>query len=261
MPALADLQAGVRRALVAGDTTVIEPLLVGGHDGGKRLAIHQRHYTASLVTSLLDRFRATIWLVGSEFVRHAAQRFVRHHPPTRPCLAEYGGSFPAFLTAQMSEGQVPYLGQFAALEWHLGRLSLAVAGAGPTRADLSAFDPGALPDATLTLQPGVRFFSAQWAIDELMSLYLAEEEPDRFALEAGDVWLELRGCRGELRMNRLTHAEFVFRASLAAGQVVGDAALSALEIDPAFDAGRALLTLLDERLVMTIDARRAEGVE
>lgn len=257
MPALADLQADVRRALLAGDTTALEPFLIGGQDGRKRLAIHQRHYNASLVTSLLDRFPATVWLVGSEFVQRAAQQFVWQHPPARPCLAEYGDDFPAFLMAQIGSNELPYLGQFATLEWHLGRLSVAVDAPGPNRADLPGFDPGALADARVTLQPGVQFLNARWAIDELMSLYLTDRSPERFTLEARDVWLELRGCRGELRMNRLAHADFIFRARLVAGELLGEAALSALEVYPAFDAGVALLNLLDEGLVVTVDARRA----
>jgi Putative DNA-binding domain len=261
MPALADLQADVRHALLAGETTALEPLLVGGQNGRKRLAIHQRHYTASLITSLLDRFPATVWLVGSEFVQRAAQHFVRLRPPTRPCIAEYGEEFPAYLMAQTSVVELPYLGQFAALEWHLGRLSLAVDLPSLSAADLSGFDPGALTDARIALQPGLQLVNTHWAIDQVMSLYLTDKAPDRFTLQAGDVWLELRGCRGELRMNRLPQVDFVFRSALAAGQLLGDAALSALEVDPAFDPGRALLNLLDERLVVTIDARRAEGVE
>jgi hypothetical protein len=261
MPALADVQADVRDALLTGDSTALGPLLVGGRNGRKRLAIHQRHYKASLVTALLDRFPATVWLVGSEFVRHAAQQFVQEHPPTRPCIAEYGEHFPAFLTAQTGAHELPYLGQFAALEWHLGRLSLAVDVPGPKRANLSGFDPGALTEAKIAVQPGAHFLSTQWAVDELMSLYLTDQAPNQFMLEAGDVWLQVRGCRGELRMNRLAHADFAFRAALATGQTLGDAAMSAIEVDAAFDPGLALLTLLDERLVMTIDARRADGAE
>jgi len=261
MPALADLQADVRRALLSGDASELEPLLLGGSDGGKRLAIHQRHYASSLATALLDRFPATVWLVGSAFVRNAAQQFVRQRPPTRPCIAEYGEEFPAFLGAQALTGDVPYLGQFAELEWHLGRLSLAVDVPGPTTGDLTAFDPGALTDSRITLQPGVQLLRAQWAIDELMSLYLTDKAPDQFMLEPGDVWLELRGCRGELWMNRLARADFAFRAALAGGRWLGDAAMSAIEVDSAFDPGLALLHLLDERLVATIEARPAEGVE
>jgi hypothetical protein len=118
-----------------------------------------------------------------------------------------------------------------------------------------------LADVKVTLQPGAQFLATQWAIDQLMSLYLTDQAPDRFTLEAGDVWLQLRGCRGELRMTRLARADFVFRVELSAGQSIGDAAFRALEIDSAFDPGQALLDLLDERLVVAIETRPEGGIE
>lgn len=185
MPELADLQGGVCRALVTGDISQVEHVLLGGIDGRKRLAIHQRHYTASLVTALLDRLPATVWLVGSQFVTDAARRFVQEHPPSRPCIAEYGQSFPGFLAAHPAVAHLPYVHSFAQLEWHLGRLALAV-------------DPS----------EGVHYLHAEWAIDELISLFLSGQEPEQFELEHSDIWLEVRGNRGELQMNRLSHADF-----------------------------------------------------
>lgn len=251
----------MRRALMAGDVTALEPLLVGGGDARARLAIHQRHYVASLVTALLDRFPATVWLVGSAFVMDAARQFVRRHPPTRPCMAEYGEEFPAFLATKPGAAAILYLRQFAELEWRLGRCSIAVDAPRLTAAHLSTIDARALEDARLTLQPGLHYLHAEWAIDELMSLYLTDSAPGQFSLQRGDVWLELRGARGELRMNRLAHCDFAFRAALVAGEPLGDAAVSTLEIDAAFDAGQALLHLFGEGLVVTIDARHVEGAK
>jgi len=259
VPPLVDVQAGVRQALLTGEAAPLAPLLVGGGDGRKRLAIHQRQYRASLVSALLGRFPATVWLVGSELVRTAALQFIERHPPTRPCIAEYGEPFPAFLMSQPRAGNVPYLGDFAELEWHLGRLSLGADGPALRHDDLTALDLGSLSDARVALQPGIQLLHVQWAVDELMSLYLADRAPDRFSLTPGDLWLELRGCRGELQMTRLSRATFLFRSSLAGGQSLGDAALSALDVEPGFDAGRALLDLLDQRAIATIAAPRAEG--
>ena len=119
MPALADVQAAVRDAIVRGDWRALAPMLVGGTHPEHRLAIHRRHYTASLTRALLDRFPATVWLVGSELVTDAATSFVREQPPSKPCLAEYGESFPHHLGAHPAAASVPYLSQFAELEWHL----------------------------------------------------------------------------------------------------------------------------------------------
>jgi Putative DNA-binding domain len=250
--ALADLQRTLRDALVHGGTPDLGSLLVGSDASNKRLAIHQRHYRASLIRALLERFPATTWLVGSSFLTEAASEFVRTRAPLGPCLAEYGDEFPTFVATRSSATEILYLKQFVELEWHLGRLALAVDVPSLTAGDLPTSDAAALADATVTLQPGVHYFHADWAIDELISLYLSGDSPDRFALQPGDVWLELRGVRGELMMKRLRHAEFLFRAALAAGGSVSDAALSALESETAFDPGRALLHLVRDRLVVAI---------
>ena len=189
MPALADIQAGIRDALVHGNSAAITPFLSGGLEPARRLAIHQRHYEASLSRVLLDRFPATVWLVGSELVSNAAQGFIRVHPPARPCMAEYGEEFPAHLGAHPGAATLPYLAQFAELEWHLGRLALAT--------DES---------------PNVHYLHLDWPLDELIGFYLTDSAPDRFELSPCDIWLEMRGLRGELQMTRMiqedaTHAQ------------------------------------------------------
>lgn len=209
----------------------------------------------SLIRALLERFPATVWLVGSPFVTDAAHAFVRTRPPSRPCIAEYGEEFPEFLSTRRGADEIAYLRQFAELEWHLARLALAVDVPALTMADLSMRDPAAVGDATVTLQPGLHYFQADWAIDELISLYLSDDSPGNFTLRPCDVWLELRGMRGELSMNRLRHSDFAFRAALAAGESVSDAALPALEIETAFDPGLALLDLVRDRLVVAIHGK------
>ncbi len=249
MPALRDLQQGMRDALTRDDHSAIEPVLVGGRHPHARLAIHQRHYRTSLITALLDRFPATVWLLGSTFVTEAARRFVLTCPPSKPCIVEYGDDFPAFLSRTPGAADVPYLRPFAELEWHLGRVSLAILLPALTQADLAELDPDRLGDLTLPLQPGVQYLHTTWAVDALMRLFLADSAPDRFTLDEGDAWIELRGARGEVQMNRLDRGSFTFRVALSTGQPLGDAAASALDVDATFDAGQAFAALIHEGLV------------
>src|SRR5260370_9183453 len=97
MPTLAELQSGVRDAVIEGKSTGIASLLVGGRDGRKRLEIHSRHYETSLVDALVGKFPATGWLVGAPFVTETARHYVHQRPPDVPCIAEYGEEFPQFL--------------------------------------------------------------------------------------------------------------------------------------------------------------------
>lgn len=183
MRTLVDIQTGLRDALINGDTAIVAPLLRGGVHAEQRLAVHQRHYAASLTRMLVERFPATVWLVGSDLVTHAARSFIREHPPSAPCLAEYGETFPRYLGAFPVAGSVPYLSQFAELEWHLGRLALAT------------------DDS-----PHVHCIRLDWALDELITIYLTDSQPDQFTLRREQVWLEIRGVRGSLQMTRLSEA-------------------------------------------------------
>jgi hypothetical protein len=247
---LVEFQRDVRCAVIGGG--VATPGLVGGTDPSRRLAIHRRHYEASLTRALTEKFPATVWLVGSDFVGEAARRFVRRHPPAMPCITEYGEMFPAFLAAQPGAERVPWLRWISELEWHLGHAVLAIEHPPFALADAARTDPMRLVDCALCLQPGLRYIAAPWPVDELVQLFLAEQAPQHYPLDCFDVHLEIRGVRGSFSIARLDIGQYEFRSQLAAGAPVGAAGERALGIDPAFDAGTALSGLFAAGLVVAI---------
>lgn len=254
MLALAEVQARIRGSLVDGDAARVLPLLLGGPSAAQRLAIHQRHYQASLVTALLAKFPGCAWLVGEQLVTEAFRGFVRASPPTAPCIAEYGEGFPRFLASRPEAIRLPYLQSFAELEWHLGRMAIAVERPPVAMDALAAIDPERLPDVVLQLQPGATYVAASWPVDELIRLFLAETQPERFAFDPVPVALELRGARGSFQIRRLDEATFAFRAAVADGKSIGVAAERAFAADPGLDAGRALAALVAENLVTAFAA-------
>jgi hypothetical protein len=256
---LADIQRQIRDAVVSGQTAPIEPLLVGGQNPLKRLATHRHHYEASLTAAVVGCFPATGWLVGPRRLEDAARQFVHQHPPTAPCVAEYGAEFPAFLATWPDTAPLIYVPEFADLDWHLGRVSVSVDMAAVEREHLATMDPTDVADARATLQPGTHYLRANRAIDELITMYLADSSPESWELVEMDVYIEVHGARGSLHFSHLTAGEYAFRSSVAEGHTLGDAAGRALEIDPAFDPGGALLTLLDARLVTSIERSPAGG--
>jgi len=249
-----ELQERFARAVTTGKGEPIVAQLLGGADPGKRLSIHLRHYEASLTTVLRDSFPACAWLAGPDLVSSAAHAFARAHPPLQPCLAEYGSDFPQFLSTYGRAAALPYLEPFANLEWAVGQASIAIEHPPLAWPDLAAVGPAPLVDLTLSLQPGLRYLRAAWRVDELMTLYLGGAEPESFVLAESDTCIEVRGERGNLRLARLEGPVFVFRAQLAAGQSIGDAATRALENDSTFDAGNALRRLAEAGLVSSTSA-------
>ena len=252
MPSLAEMQLRIRRAVVDGNTTGIAFLLIGGRDPGQRLAIHQRHYRSSLVAAIRTKFPATAWLLGMPFLDEAAKQFVRQQPPAAPCIAEYGEEFPRFLSTYLGGARVPFLCSFAELEWHLGQVAIAVDQPALALDAFSTLEINTLMDASLMLQAGFRYLHASWPVDDLMKLYLTDTAHSEYRLAPTDVWLEVRGSRGEFHINRLNAAEFVFRKAVLDRQSIGNAAQRALDTNAEFDAGQAFTTLVNGGYVIAI---------
>lgn len=247
---LAELQEQIRNAVVDG-TTPAAALLVGGHDPLKRLAVHQRHFEASLANAIIGRFQATAWLIGAARLEPAAREFVHLHPPTAPCIAEYGQQFPAFLAEWPATAALTYLLEFAALDWQLGRLSVCIDTSALGQPELARVGEQLL-DARVTLQQGLYLTRATCGVDELMQMYLSDTQPDEWHLHPDDVPLQVRGSRGTFRFVRLPISALEFRQALAAGSTLADAADRAVEADPAFEPATALLALVEDGLITHI---------
>jgi hypothetical protein len=244
MSALAEVQSHFRNALIDCDVGQIAPIVIGGREPEKRLAIHQRNYETSLVDALLVKFPATGWLIGTSFLTGAALRFVHEHPPQAPCIAEYGTAFPDFLSKHPGAEPTLYLRNFAELEWCIGQVAIAVDALSISGDAFSNVAPDVLLNTRLALQPGLRYLKASWPVDELMKLYLTQTAPNHLELAPVDVWIEVRGARGEFQLNRLDAANFIFRKSASEGRSIGEAAELALDVDDTFDPGQALAALL-----------------
>jgi hypothetical protein len=251
MPKPGDIQSHFRNAVIQANSNVISlvPFLAGGDEPQKRLAIHQRNYRQSLVEALLVKFPATAWLMGTSFLIAAAERFVCEHPPGAPCIAEYGSDFSAFLSRWPGAERAPYLRDFVELEWCVGQVAIAVDGPALESEYFSGFDSDVLLNLYLALQPGLYFLQPRWPVDELMTLYLSDTAPEGLNLSPADVWIEIRGARGQFHITRLGPAEFIFRKSIADGRSIGDAAGLALDFDADLDPGQALASLISSGLV------------
>jgi hypothetical protein len=257
---LASLQQALADGLIRGDTGRVASVLRGGRDPRARLAIHVRHYETSLVTALHMKFPATHWLVGSELVAAAARAYVHARPPTRPCIAEYGRSFPAFLARFARARELPYLRMFAELELAAAETATAIELAPLAWSDAASIGSDRLLACSLSLQPGTRYLRSSFRVDELMKMYLSESTQERFEVERSQTCIEVRGARGALRISRMERAPFAFRAALAAGRSIGDSAARALRYEPSFDAGAALFDVIKTGLATKLNLL-SEGVD
>ena len=261
MPSLAEVQSRMRDAVVLGTEAEAVSLLTGGKSPAARLAIHHRHYQASLLETLLRRFPGVTWLVGESFMHAAAMEFIRWNPPSAPCIAEYAEEFPQFLARCPGADRLPYLMSFALLEWCLGKAALAVDYPAINIAQLSMLETSELPNIVLESQPGLHFLEAPWPVDELMNRFLGESQSDGFTLEETTIALQIVGARGDFQIKRLDPGTFSFRHAIARQFSLGEACHVAFETDPGFDPGRALAAIFSEGLIAGISPSRQEHLK
>lgn len=224
-----------------------------GSDPTRRLGVYRNNVVVSLVDALASTFPVTQQLVGEEFFRAMAQRFVRQQPPRSSVLARYGGALPDFIAQFAPAASVPYLGDVARLEW-LRLQALHAADAAPVEADAMAqclADPEALARTRWHLAPCLQLFSAPFAA---VSIWAAHQEGSGLALENVDVtqaesaWIFRSGL--DVMVLQTAPGEHALGQALQGGATLGEAVAQAQSQHADLDVSQALAQLLRHGLVV-----------
>ncbi len=233
---LADLQAAMRRSLLAIEGDRPAGIVADGIPAAARFDIYRRSVVMSLEQCLADAFPATERLLDPCWFRPAARAFARHFPPALPQLSAYGEGFPAFLAAngalEVHEAAV----DLAQLEW--ARMSAYFAADAPSLdldrlarlapADTPALRFGMHP--SFRLQPLLRPVPAVLSLlSEWGSMIPPPGAQDRFVGS-----FVLRARRGVL-LGFADSGEFALMSALSAGSALGAAADLAWAEDRAID--------------------------
>ncbi len=95
MSTLREVQADLRAALLGGPAgPAAAVVLEEGLAAEARLAIYRHHVFATLTDVLKASYPVVCRLVDERFFAYAADQYIRHHPPTGPCIFKYGEGSP-----------------------------------------------------------------------------------------------------------------------------------------------------------------------
>ena len=251
MPALRELQAAIGAAMLGGDAGAaareIEP---DGLAPEARLEIYRHHVLTTLTSALEATFPVICRLVDRRFFAYTADTYLRAHPPTGPCLFEYGDTFPDFLAAFPPCRDLAYLPDVARLEWAMSAALHAPdvdAMDADCLADVAAED---MPRLTFAVDPSVSYVESPWPVDRIWRANQAEDgaSNDPIDLASGGVRLEVRRVGDVATVRALAAGDYALRTALARGGTLEDAASAALGADPHLDLTAALHALLGERI-------------
>src|SRR5262245_48907071 len=217
--ALCEVQSMVRDGLLgAEDGALLDLIAADGLDPRARLAVYRHHVLTTLTAVLEAAFPVVSRLVDRRFFGYAADAFIRRHPPTSPCLAEYGAEFPGFLGDFAPCRHLGYLPDVARLEWALAAAANAADCSALTTGALAALPAAETSRLVLRLHPSVALLDSPWPVDRIWRA----NQPDADAsltvdVAAGGARLEISRRGDEAVFRQLPPATFALRRALHRG--------------------------------------------
>jgi hypothetical protein len=245
MLALDDLQREMRLSLLGEARPALARAIAGdGLSWEARLAVHRNNLFASLTDALGETFPVVRRLVDPRFFAYACRAYIAAEPPAGPCLFEYGASFPDFLARFEPCRGLPYLPDVARFEW-LQNEVLHAADAESLDASLLSALTERSADLAFRFQPAYRLLRSPYPVDAIWRANQPHADPEGTVdLGAGAAILEIRRLGDEVVFRPLDPADHAFRAALAAGSRLGEAASRGIASNPSFDLALALRRLI-----------------
>jgi hypothetical protein len=241
---LRELQLDFRAAMLDGDDeAAARRVCDDGIAAGPRLAIYRHHVFTSLTAALESTYPVVVRLVDPRFFRFAADRYTRTHPPSSPCLFEYGATLGEFLAGFAPSQPLAYLPDVARLEWAMN-VALHAPDAAPIERVALSRSP------RIALHPSVTLLQSPWPIDAIWRANQAGVTHDRVDLNAGGVRLQVWRSGDEVVFRPLLPTEFVLRDAIMRTGSLEAAAGQALTVDAGTDLAAHIGELLAEEVLI-----------
>jgi len=206
-----------------------------------RLGIYRNNLEAGFAKALALEFPVIQRLVGEDYFRQLALRFLARHPSRSGDLHHIGAPFAGFLREQFADTSYRYFADVAALEWAWQECLVAE--------DDEAIDPQALQAVPPHAYAGLRFALRKAArlLDSAFPIVHIWEanQPGATAAEiidlaSGPEFVLAHRVSGDARITRLSAGEFALLSTLAKAEPLEAALDASLACEEDFDLGAAL---------------------
>lgn len=247
---LARFQHAFLRALLSDAPAPIGDATIAGLCGQPGFAVYRNTAIKGCIDALQANYPSVARLVGDEWFRAAAALYVRHAPPTQPCLVDYGEGFADFLAGFPPVAALPYLPDVAWLDRLWTSVHLAADEPPLDAARVAALAPGELADATMAPNAAARW--AWFDRHPAFSIWCHARADDSADADARPAFEPEWRAEGALlarhghtvRWIALERADCAFLDACAAGRTLGECATAALAADPSVDLAVTMARLL-----------------
>ena len=207
-----------------------------------RLAVYRNTVAKGCAEAIRAQFPTVETVVGEAWLRDAAGRFARDHPPEVPDLSAYGAAFPDWLGAFPPAADMPWLADLARIDRARTEALFA--------ADAAPLDPQALAALgaddyarqALLLHPAARVL---WFEAGVPDLWLAlQDGPAEAALAPEPQGLLIVRPRLAIEALGLTAGPYALLAATGRGESLAEAGAAALSAEPGLDLAAAFAHLI-----------------
>ena len=253
---LPELMSRFGRGLLGEPDEALLGLIAGdGLAPAARLQIYRHHVLATLTDALAATFPVVCRVVDRRFFGYAADQYIRQHPPSTPCLIEYGATFADFLAAFPACAHLHYLADVARLEWAIHRAIHADDAEILDAGRLAEVPPAQAGRIGLALHPSVSLLASPYPVDRIWRANQPDADPEAsVSLDAGGVLLEVRRLGEDAVFRALDAGSHALRGALARGAPLERALAAARNADPDADLTLILQQLLSDGIVTAIRA-------
>jgi len=236
MTALHELQCGFVAAVFGEDDAPFAGKVRDGRFPGARLVqIYRNNTFASLTAALIAVYPVVVRLVGEQFFRYAADRYIHAHPSTSGNLHDFGGRFAAFLATFAPATTLPYLPDVARLEWAYHRVFHAAGHAPLPHDQLAAVPPAQHGHLVFGLHPATRLLESDYPLLRIWQANQPGAAHEQIDLNEGGVRLLVFRRDLDIEFKRLSNGEFLLLRAFSFDRRFDEACAMALEAEPQLD--------------------------
>ena len=257
MPALSEVLSGFAQAIVRGDETPAQIDNAYAHySAATALEVYRNNYRGNLHDTLAGAYPVIKQLVGDDFFRYMARKFIEQYPSRSGNLHHYGAELEDFLASFEAAQGLPYLPDVAALEWACHRAYFAEDAFLLDLAELAQIPPDEYPELVLRTHPSCHQVSSSYPVVAIWRAHQPGADPD-FLIDPDSGASNALVYRNDdvVVVDELSPADSHWLHGIRAGATLGDATAAALGIDPDFDLQAVLLKLVEQGVLCGFNLR------
>lgn len=214
------------------------------------LEAYRNNYRGNLHDALAGAYPVVKQLVGDDFFRFMARKFIEQHPSQSANLHHYGAELADFVAIFSPAQELVYLADVAALEWAY-HVAYFVADAPMLALDrLAQIPPEQYADLILRTHPSCQVLRSRYPVSAIWQAHQPGADSDfHIDLASGACIVLVSRAEDVVQVAELSEAEADWLQRIQAGNSLGMASSATLELYPDFDLQAALLKLVAQNVL------------